>query len=240
MAKYKEVAEAIRKRVKEGVYPVDERLPDQHSLAEEFETSRVTVKKALDLLTAAGLVYSIQGSGTYVKKNALHHAHSSIQIGNNVGLTTTVKDELDLESKVLDFKVRFPDEEEQEVLMIHKETPVYHYERLRILEGQPYSLEHTVVPVEIIPGITEDILKDSVYKYIREELGIIFGDNRQTVRAAQPNQLDSKYLKCKETEPVLEVEKVMFLESGVPFEYSIVHHRFDMVEMSFINHLTNH
>jgi GntR family transcriptional regulator len=47
-------------------------------------------------------------------------------------------------------------------------------------------------------------------------------------------------LKCKETEPVLEVEKVMFLESGVPFEYSIVHHRFDMVEMSFINHLTNH
>lgn len=235
MAKYKEVAEAIRMRIKSHTYPVDERLPDQHSLAKEFKTSRVTIKKALDLLTAAGLVYSIQGSGTYVKKNALSHAQSSIQIGNNVGLTTAVKDELSLESKVIDFSVRFPDETEQENLMIEKETPVYHYERLRILDGKPYSLEYTVVPVEIIPGITEEILQDSVYKYIREELGIVFGDNRQTVRAARPTQLDKEYLKCEETDPVLEVEKVMFLESGTPFEYSLVHHRFDMVEMSFVN-----
>lgn len=235
MAKYKEVAEAIKKRIKEGIYAVEERLPDQHSLAEEFETSRVTIKKALDILTAQGLVYTIQGSGTYVKKNALHHSQSSIQIGNNVGLTTTVRDELDLESKVLEFKVRFPDEQEQEVLMIHEETPVYHYERLRILDGKPYSLEHTVVPVAIIPGITKKVLQDSVYKYIREELGIVFGENRQTVRAAQPNALDKEYLGCKETDPILEVEKVMFLESGAPFEYSVVHHRFDMVEMSFLN-----
>lgn len=237
MAKYKEVAEAIRERIKDKTYSIDERLPDQYSLAKEFETSRVTIKKALDLLTAAGLVYSIQGSGTYVKKNALHHAQSSIQIGNNVGLTTAIKDELELKSQVLEFTVRFPNEEEQENLMIGKETPIYNYERLRILDGKPYSLEKTVVPVEVIPGITEEVLRDSVYKYIREELGIQFGDNRQTVRAAQPNQLDKDYLKCKDTDPILEVEKVMFLESGKPFEYSIVHHRFDMVEMSFINQM---
>ena len=77
MPKYKEVAEKIRERIKSKEYAVDERIPDQHSLAEEFGTSRVTIKRALDLLTTAGLVYTIQGSGTYVKRNALLQAQSS-------------------------------------------------------------------------------------------------------------------------------------------------------------------
>ncbi|WP_080146760.1 GntR family transcriptional regulator [Marinilactibacillus piezotolerans] len=235
MPKYKEVAEKIRERIKSKEYAVDERIPDQHSLAEEFGTSRVTIKRALDLLTTAGLVYTIQGSGTYVKRNALLQAQSSIQIGHNVGLTTAIQDEVELESKVIRFDVRFPDETEQQQLMINKETPIYHYQRLRILGGRPYSLENTVVPVNTIPGITEEVLKDSVYRYIREELSIVFGDNRQIVRAAKPTATDKKYLDCKDDDPVLEVEKIMFLKSGVPFEYSTVHHRFDMVEMSFIN-----
>lgn len=235
MPKYKKVAELIRERIKDNTYSVDEKLPDQNSLAEEFSTSRVTIKRALDLLTTAGLVYTIQGSGTYVKRNALLQAQSSIQIGHNVGLTTAVRDEVELQSKTIKFNVRFPDEKEQQQLMIDKDTPVYHYQRLRILGGKPYSLENTVVPVHTIPGITEEVLKDSVYRYIRGELGIIFGDNRQIVRAAKPNELDKTYLACKEDDPVLEVEKIMFLKTGTPFEYSKVHHRFDMVEMSFIN-----
>lgn len=235
MPKYKEVAEQIRERIKNNTYPVDEKLPDQNTLAEEFHTSRVTIKRALDLLTTDGLIYTVQGSGTYVKRNAHFQTQSSIQIGHNVGLTTALKEEVKLESKVLKFIVRFPDEKEQQQLMINKDTPIYYYQRLRILGGRPYSLENTVVPVNTIPGITEEVLKDSVYKYIREELEIIFGDNRQVVRAAKPNELDKKHLECREDDPVLEVEKVMFLKTGMPFEYSTVHHRFDMVEMSFIN-----
>lgn len=234
MVKYKAIAEKIRENIKDGAYE-DNRLPDQMTLAEEFGVSRVTIKKALDLLTTAGLVYSIQGSGTYVKQNALHSVKSSIQIGQNVGLTTAANESLDLSSKVLDFSVRFPSKEETELLMIPTESPVYEINRLRILEDRPYSIEHTVIPVHLVPNITVDVLERSLYQYIREEAGLVFGDNRQTIRAAQPNETDQKYLNCKETEPVLEVEKVMFQENGVPFEYSIVHHRFDMVEMSFVN-----
>lgn len=235
MPKYKEVAKTIKERINDQIYTVDEKLPDQQTLAKEFNTSRVTIKKALDLLQAAGLLYTIQGSGSYIKRNALLKAQTSIQIGHNVGLTTAIQEEVKLESQVITFTVRFPDEKEQLQLLIDRETPVYYYQRLRILGGRPYSLENTVVPVHLIPGITEDVLKDSVYRFIREELGISFKDNRQIVRAAKPSKLDQVHLKCKETDPVLEVEKIMYLTSGTPFEYSVVHHRFDMVEMSFEN-----
>ncbi|MBM6614280.1 GntR family transcriptional regulator [Desemzia sp. RIT804] len=235
MVKYKEVANEIRKRIKSGSYPLEERMPDQTTLANEFHTSRVTIKKALDLLTVAGLVYTIQGSGTYIKQNALQLAESSIRIGQNVGLTAQVDESMNLENKTLKFDVRFPSEEECEQLLLKKEEPVYEIERLRILNNQPYSLEHSILPLTLVPGVTKEVLQQSMYDYIRNELGIVFGENRQTIRAAQPDELDKQYLNCADDEPVLEVSKVMFTSSGTPLEYSKVRHRFDMVEMSFVN-----
>lgn len=235
MAKYKEVANEIRKRIKNGTYPIKDRMPDQTTLSKEFHTSRVTIKKALDLLTVAGLVYTIQGSGTYIKQNALQLAESSIRIGQNVGLTAQVDESMELENKTLKFGVRFPTEEECEQLLLKKEDPVYEIDRLRILNKQPYSLEHSILPLTLVPGVTQEVLQQSMYDYIRNELGIVFGENRQTIRAAQPDELDKEYLNCADDEPVLEVSKVMFTSSGTPLEYSKVRHRFDMVEMSFVN-----
>ena len=235
MAKYKEVANEIRKRIKSRIYHSEEKIPDQESLAKEFGTSRVTIKKALDLLSVAGLVYTIQGSGTYVKKNAVNLAERSIQIGQNVGLTAAAGERLELKTEVLDFNVRFPDEEECNQLSITQEEPVYDIKRLRILDEKPYSLEHTIIPIVLAPNITKDILNRSLYDYLQGDLGIVFGDNRQTVRAVKPDDNDKQYLHCSNEDPVLEVSKVMFLERGTPLEYSVVHHRYDMVEMSFIN-----
>ena len=235
MSKYKEVANEIRKRIKNGTYPIEERMPDQTTLAKEFQTSRVTIKKALDLLTVGGLVYTIQGSGTYIKQNALQLAESSIRIGQNVGLSAHVDESMELENKTLKFDVRFPTEEECEQLLLKKEDPVYEIERLRILNNQPYSLEHSILPLTLVPGVTQEVLQQSMYDYIRNELGIVFGENRQTIRAAQPDELDKEYLNCTDDEPVLEVSKVMFTSNGTPLEYSKVRHRFDMVEMSFVN-----
>lgn len=235
MAKYKEIANEIRKRIKKGFYHVDNRLPNQEELAEEFETSRMTIKKSLDLLSVAGLVYTIQGSGTYVKKNAVRLAEKNIKIGQNIGLTAAAGDSLDLKSQVLDFNVRFPDEEEAAQLSISQEEPVYAIARLRILDDKPYSLEHTIIPIKLVPNITTEVLSQSLYDYMQHELGIVFGDNRQTVRAVKPNQEDQTHLDCRADDPVLEVIKVMFLEKGTPVEYSVVHHRYDMVEVSFVN-----
>jgi len=40
-------------------------------LAKEFHTSRVTIQRALQMLVVEGVVFSCQGSGTYVRKNTL-------------------------------------------------------------------------------------------------------------------------------------------------------------------------
>lgn len=235
MAKYKDVADKVRKEIRKGNYPNNGQLPNQNELAKQYDTSRVTIKKALDLLSNEGLIFSIQGSGTYVKKNIMQISDTGVKIGQNIGLTHQIGERSELINKILVFNVRFPSEEECEQLMIQKESPVYEIKRLRIINSKPYSVEYSVLPLELVPNITPTILEHSVYDYIRQEVGLVFGGNQQFIKAAPPNEEDRCYLNCKENEPVLEVTKVMFLEDGRPFEYSKVRHRYDMVEMSFSN-----
>ena len=65
-AKYLEVANELRKRIKQGIYNKQEPLPDQETFAQEFNVSRLTVKKAFDGLERQGLVYKQSGLGTFV------------------------------------------------------------------------------------------------------------------------------------------------------------------------------
>ncbi|WP_426093362.1 UTRA domain-containing protein, partial [Escherichia coli] len=64
----------------------------------------------------------------------------------------------DLQSQVITFEVCFPDSRVQEMLKVAAEEPVYHVIRLRILDGQPYILEHSFMPVDLVTGLTKEIL----------------------------------------------------------------------------------
>src|SRR5699024_145822 len=71
MTKYEMIAGKIRQRIREDIYPVGSLIPDQITLAKEFNVSRMTVKKAMDILDLEGLILRKRGAGTFVKKTAL-------------------------------------------------------------------------------------------------------------------------------------------------------------------------
>ncbi len=61
-----QVAARLKKRVLEGFYGFEERLPAERQLAEEFNVSRGTLRSALDLLEQQNLVVRKMGSGTFI------------------------------------------------------------------------------------------------------------------------------------------------------------------------------
>ena len=60
------VAAQLRRRIFDGDYAYEGRLPAERSLAEEFGVSRGTIRSVLDLLEQQHLVTRQVGSGTYV------------------------------------------------------------------------------------------------------------------------------------------------------------------------------
>ena len=66
MAIYKELKEKIRA----GEYRQDQKLPTEAELGSAFRVSRVTSRKALELLVRDGLIYRRQGAGSFVANAA--------------------------------------------------------------------------------------------------------------------------------------------------------------------------
>lgn len=62
-----QIAEQIRTSILAGEFAPGDRLPPERELAEMFGVSRPSVREALNMLSASGLIMSYQGGGTVVK-----------------------------------------------------------------------------------------------------------------------------------------------------------------------------
>jgi len=70
--KYEMVKQHVVNLLTQGVVGFGEKLPSEHSLMEQFNVSRNTIRQAFAELTSLGLIYKEQGRGTfskYVPKN---------------------------------------------------------------------------------------------------------------------------------------------------------------------------
>lgn len=63
LPKYEHAYRVMLSRLKAGNYPVGGRMPTEGELASHFAVSRVTIRRALDMLVQDGYVESRQGSG---------------------------------------------------------------------------------------------------------------------------------------------------------------------------------
>ncbi|WP_057914697.1 GntR family transcriptional regulator [Peribacillus muralis] len=234
MSKYEQISNEMRKRIQEESYSSDEPIPDELSLTKEFSCSRMTMKKALDILVMEGLLYRKRGHGTFIVKSTIQDNLVNVTDKENLGLTSLLNDKK-IESKVIQFDVLFPSEKVAAYLCVDHNTPVYHLTRLRKIENEPFVIEETYMPTNIIRGINEEVLQSSIYNFITNTLGLTIGGSHRKIRADKSNNLDQTYLNCASDDPILEVEQVAYLNTGIPFEYSFSRHRYDKFVFTTVN-----
>lgn len=225
-AKYLEIAKIISQRINDGTYTSRLPLPDQETLAKEFGVSRLTVKKALVGLERQGLVYKQSGLGTFVSSNI--PIKSSIDSPANMfmGLKKQLGSS-NVKSEILHFSVEFPSEQIQKNLDLKSSDPVYDIVRLRIVDDLPFIIEHTYMPVTLVPNLNDEILHNSIYEYMHHTLHLKFGHAYRKIRAAKSSEYDQKYLNAKKDDPMLELEQIVWLTNGQPIEYSTSRNRYD-------------
>lgn len=65
-APYRQLYMILKERIESGEIPAGKRLPSEFRIEEEFGVSRNTIRKAVDLLRADGLVATVPGIGIQV------------------------------------------------------------------------------------------------------------------------------------------------------------------------------
>jgi len=67
-ALHKQLADILREDIRTGIYTPGSQLPSEPRLTQIHEIGRETVRRALDILRAEGLVTSTFGHGTFVRE----------------------------------------------------------------------------------------------------------------------------------------------------------------------------
>jgi GntR family transcriptional regulator len=62
----RQLAAILRKQIEDGELAPGDRLPPILALASKYDIAPVTVRKALDILKAEGLIEGVSGYGTFV------------------------------------------------------------------------------------------------------------------------------------------------------------------------------
>lgn len=217
MSKYQNIANDLEKAILAKKYI--HRLPEQQELAQKYNTSRVTISHALKILCDKKIVKTVKGHGTFIANKSI----PPIFLNDNESeidryLAHQYHQNETLQSHIVTFDIRYPTATEAKALNINDKDKVYDIIRQRIFKNKPLRLEYTIMPVNRIPGINIEVLHNSVYAYIKKNLGLKFGKVLHVINADKADAYDIKYLDCMENDPILNVYKKSYLSDGLPFE----------------------
>lgn len=218
--KYMQVYLDIKEKIMTDYYKVGKKLPSGAELAEEYKTSKLTVKKGIDLLVSEGVLRSRSGFGTEVLRTPIDN---SKVFGPNAGLFSVVGEE-HVNSQIHNFSIELPSKKIAHMLKIDSKDYVYNIIRSRFIDHQPYSIEQTFMPLSIIPGLEPKHLNKSVYSYINQELNLEIKNSHIWIKGDLATEFDIHILGIEKGDFMIEVDKVVSLSSGTPFEYSLSRH----------------
>ncbi|MFW0119892.1 trehalose operon repressor [Rothia sp. P5764] len=226
MGKFERIYHDLARDIDEGKYGVGDLLPSEMKLTERYQVSRETVRKALAILVDRGYIQRIMGKGSLV----VDHKRYSIPVSSLLSYKefaesasrSTLTELIKLEDAVLP-PVPFQALAEGTV----EQVPVTHVMRVRHMDGAPAIIDHDYIVKAVVPNISGEVARDSLYTYFEQELGLnISSASRQiTVEPATPN--DAKYLNLHAGEYVAVTTSITALDDGTAFQYTISRHRAD-------------
>lgn len=229
MTKYQYVYEQVKKEIEDEVFKSSEKLPSEKVIAEKYDVSVNTVRKALSVLIEKGYIVSRHGSGYFV---SAHKNFSSLKLRSLASHSL----EKNIESKVLSFEIVQANKEQAQNLNIQENEVIFKIERLRIINGEPSILENTIVPVKYFPSLKREVFDKSFYNYIEEESDHRIDRAIKDISPILPSEDVCEKLNVAADKPLLAVENYVFLTNGEQFEYSYNIHIDNKMSIA-VNHI---
>lgn len=202
-------------------------LPTERELAERYDVSRATVRQALGALEKAGVVYRVQGAGTFVAPATISKSLSLTSFSEDMrarglrpGSRVLVADEIAATEGVA------------EDLRLRSGDTVLRLMRVRLADDEPMCLETAYLPAARVPGLLQRDLSASLYESMND-YGIRPLRAEQVVEAVIPGEEESALLGMTPASPALRVHRIAFDQREQPVERTISIYRADRYDIRF-------
>ncbi|MDA0638726.1 GntR family transcriptional regulator [Nonomuraea sp. MCN248] len=229
VARYELIADELRGEILAGAYPMGAQLPSESELAARFGAARGTVRQAVAVLAAEGLVGSRQGARRIVLGNARSQSfaelHSFAQWARANGHRYG--------GLMINQRRRPPTPAEAARLGPGEVLDVL---RVRTLEDEPVLLERTAYAEWIAP-VVEELPPDceSVTQALYDSAGVVFAYGEHLIDAVPASAQDARLLGVRRGSPLLRQRRVTTTHEGRPVECSDDRYRAGSVAFSIRN-----
>ncbi|SCD46692.1 transcriptional regulator, GntR family [Streptomyces sp. SolWspMP-sol7th] len=190
-------------------------VPPERALAAEFDTSRTTVRQALQELVVEGRLERIQGKGTFVAKPKVSQA---------LQLTSYTEDMraqgLEPTSQLLDIGYVTADERLAGLLDIDSGGRVLRIERLRLASGEPMAIETTHLAAKRFPALRRSLVKyTSLYTALSEVYDVRLAEAEETIETSLATPREASLLGTDVGLPMLLLSRHSVDGRGEPVEW---------------------
>ena len=213
---YREVKRLLTQSLIEGEWPAGAALPSETQLAQRYNVSIGTLRKAIDDLVAESIVTRHQGRGTFV---ATHNAnrlmfHFFHIVGRDGGKEYPT-------TRTLSFRKARASAEEARRLAIGSGDPVLRIRNLLSLRAAPVILDDIVVPQASFPDLTEKIFTardNTIYHLYQTRYGINVLRSSERLSAVLADADAAKLLQTKKGAPLLAINRTALTYRDIPVE----------------------
>jgi len=173
IALYYRVAETLKGRIASCRYSPETILPPENNLAQEFNVSNITIRKAMALLVEQGLVARRRGIGTQVVD--LREDRIPLKITGNFSdwVDSAINRSLRLEVEVLGISVVSCPFSIADKLGLPNKSPIWELKRLRKRNGEATSYYLNYTPPALLHGASKkDFTKESFIDIFQRKTGL--------------------------------------------------------------------
>lgn len=201
--RYRTIADDLRRQISAGARVAGAVLPSEAELAGSYGVSRVTVRKALEVLRDEGRVDSRQGFGWFVAGD---------RVRQSLGALATIEDQLTSQGRVAERRVlSFGFVDAPADLPALAGTPVLEVRRVNLADGQPFAVVTVWCPADLGSALSRDDVESSTFY---ELLPVDFDRARQSIGAAVADADDACVLGVPIGSPLLVVDRVSLDVAG--------------------------
>lgn len=195
-----------------------DRLPTSTELADQSGFSLISVRRAMDELERAGRIQRQQGVGTFVAQNRILSAPA--RTGDLLETLSGTHQTGRLTTELVSIRAAVPSTTIAANLKLADGLPVWQINRRRLLDGKPVIAESAVIPMQLVPTLDEEWLRDgkSLYGFLATKYGLIDQHEEQFLEVTVPTSQERSQLSLPTRENIVRVRGVSFNADGIPFD----------------------
>lgn len=214
---YQRLRDEFARSISERNWLPGEAIPPEQELARTTGTSVGTVRKAIEILVAEGLLERFQGRGTYVRRPSFDGSPFRF-----FRFETDTGERAVPTGKVLRRTIVRAEKDVALALHLPKDAKVIRMERLRLFGDDPVLIELIWLPYEHFSKFMDLDSKEIgnlLYGEYERQCGVIIASAQETLSIARATASEAKWLRLEVNTPVIAIERRAFSITREPLEF---------------------